>query len=392
MIPAPAPNRASTRVLMLIVLCAPAAIADNDAVKFAPLDNNQQVVDLRDLNGPLPLDNVSTKQILSQTEDWEHSTWKNPDWPGGGRDSIGFPCVVKNVHGPNPDGRYYLYYSHHDPRSGIGVAVADNVTGPFTKNVDVPGRSDNQVVPAFHAHSANPDDPDHTASPLVVWSKDEQLWFLYFHFFNHDHGATTNYQPTAMATTPDLASHRWTIWKNDGAESNPPYRHVLPTTTKPWANEASSYNTVHRLPDGRWLAFIRGTSNVGGEPTKLGFATSKEGRHFDYFNENPVIHQNDGGGGRTGVYRPAFIGYLGKNEAGGDHYLVAWQESNHFDSDTRLIFGTTTDFKTVTRDPRGHVNWKGSDGPISAWREGDRLYLFSGKFVHEMKLPVVAAK
>jgi len=35
------------------------------------------------------------------------------------------------------------------------------------------------------------------------------------------------------------------------------------------------------------------------------------------------------------------------------------------------------------------VKWEGTDGAISAWREGDRLYLFAGKFVHEVKLPVV---
>ena len=34
------------------------------------------------------------------------------------------------------------------------------------------------------------------------------------------------------------------------------------------------------------------------------------------------------------------------------------------------------------------MNWAGKDGPVSAWREGDRLYLFSGNVVHEMVLPV----
>ena len=127
------------------------------------LDNNSQVVDLSDLEGPLPLDVVSTTQILRQTEDWEHSTWENPDWPRGGPDSVGFPSVVKNDRGANVDGKYYLFYAHHDPRSGIGVAVADAVTGPYSKDVNVPGRSDNQVVPAFHASSAHPGDPDHTS-------------------------------------------------------------------------------------------------------------------------------------------------------------------------------------------------------------------------------------
>ena len=356
------------------------------------LDNNLQVVDLSDLAGPLPLDVVKTTEILRQSEDWEHSTWKNPDWPEGGRDTVGFPAVVRNDHGPNPDGRYYLFYAHHDPRSGIGVAVADAIIGPYSKQVKVPGRSDNQVVPAAHAASRHPDDPDHTSSPWVVWSETEQLWFMYFHYFNHARNIVPGYQLTAMATTSDLASHRWTIWKDASSGTTPPYRPVLPTTNDVWINEASSYNTVHRLPDGRWLAFLRGTSTVAGDPPKLGFASSEDGRNWDYFRENPIIHQNDGGGGRAGVYRPGFLGYLGKSDEGKDKYLVAWQESRHFDGDVRLIFGYTTDFKTVTRDARGHVKWGGSDGAISAWREDERLYLFSGKFVHEVRLPVPAAQ
>lgn len=351
------------------------------------LDNNHQVVDLTDLAGDLPLDVLSTNQVLRQTEDWEHGTWENPLWPAGAADTVGYPSVVKNIHGPKPDGKYYLFYAHHDPRSGIGVAVADSITGPYSKDANVPGRSDNQVVPSFHADSQNPGDPSHNSSPWVVWNERERLWFMYFHFLNHAHTATTDFQPTALATTPDLASHKWTIWTDEAARTIPKWVAVLPTTDTPWANQASSYNTVHRLPDGRWLAFVRGTSNDGTPPT-LGFATSEDGRRFKYFDENPIIHARDGGGGRKGVYRPGFIGYLGKNEAGRDKYLVAWQESHPFDGDARLIYGYTTDFKTVTRDPRGHVHWKGSDGGISAWREGDRLYLFGGKFLHEMRLPM----
>lgn len=50
---------------------------------------------------------------------------------------------------------------------------------------------------------------------------------------------------------------------------------------------------------GRWIQ----------DPCKLGFATSSNGRHWEYFPENPVIHQDDRGGSRQGVYRPHFIGY-----------------------------------------------------------------------------------
>ena len=37
--------------------------------------------------------------------------------------------MVKNNRGRNPDGKYYLFYAHHDPRSGIGVAVSEKRFG-----------------------------------------------------------------------------------------------------------------------------------------------------------------------------------------------------------------------------------------------------------------------
>ena len=57
--------------------------------KAAPpgmLDGNLQVVDLSDLIAPLPLSANSSTQILSQTQNWEHSTLGNPDWPAGGHE------------------------------------------------------------------------------------------------------------------------------------------------------------------------------------------------------------------------------------------------------------------------------------------------------------------
>ncbi len=358
-----------------------------DSASGPTIDNTTGLVDLSDLTGPMPLVVQKTTQVLRQTEDWEHSTWKNPNWPRGGGNTVGYPTVVRNIHGPRPDGKYYLFYAHHDPRSGIGVAVSSHLTGPYSKNVDVPGRKDNQVIPSFHANSTNPDDPSHNSSPWVVWNPTRKLWCLYFHFFNHAHTASTNFQPTALATCSDLASHRWTILPSTIDGLIPRWQPVLPTTKKPWANEASSYNTVHRLVDGRWLAFIRGTSSDG-RPTRLGFALSRNGVVFQHLPQNPILHFGDQGGGRKGVYRPAFLGYLGHDENGRHRYLVAWQESHPFDGDPRLIFGETTDFVSITRDPRGHAKWKGDDGAISAWREGDRLFLFSGKHLHQMKLPV----
>lgn len=118
---------------------------------------------------------------------------------------------------------------------------------------------------------------------------------------------------------------------------------------------------------------------------KLGFATSADGAHWDYFAENPVIHQHDGDGGGTGNYRPHFVGWLGSGE-----YLLCWSEYAR-GRGVKPIYGRTRDFKTVQRDPRGYANWPVSDGLVSAWREGNRLYLFAGHKLHVMLLPTDAA-
>ena len=356
------------------------------------LDNNLQVVDLSDLDGDLPLDVVSSTQILWQTQNWEHSSWGNDNWPAGGHESLGFPTVVKNTHGANPDNKYYLYYAHHDPMSGIGCAVASSIKGPYTKI----SPTDSQVltVPNYNPAGPNPGDPSHYSSPSVVWNADENLWFMYFHYFNHYHGAWEGspahpgygYQMTALATTPDLSSHNWTIWTDSawGAVSVWDIVPVHPTTAEAWSDSASSYNSVHRLPTGQWLAFLRGTNFATGKPT-VGFATSDDGRNWDYFPQNPVIAPGKSWTVDTSEYRPKFVGYLGEDGSGEDEYLVAWAEH----SAPHVIYSKTTDFKTFQRDPRGYANWGTNvDGIVNAIREGDRLYLFSGKYVHEMALSV----
>ena len=366
------------------------------------------IVDLSDLNGDLPLDVNTTTQVLWKTEDWENPRWQNPGWPNtNGGDTVGFPSIVKNDQGPNADGKYYLFYSHHDPMSGIGVAVADSITGPFIKN-NVPGRSDNLVVPSFQYDNANwsPDSPDHYSSPSVAWNEDHQQWHMYFHYFNHIRPDGPDFQLTALATASDLTSHNWTPQTRASSPTTPNLVPVLPTASYcsigcgSWNNEASSYNVVSRLPaplpgmaaDQTWLAFIRGTPTSTSLPA-LGFATSSDGINWNHFSENPVIHQPSVGPGgfgeRPGVYRPAFIGYLGPNASGVHEYLAVWAESHFFDGGVQYIYARTTDFKSFTRDPRGFANWPGEDGPVSVHREGNSLYLFSKKSLHTMQLSVV---
>ena len=161
---------------------------------------------------------------------------------------------------------------------------------------------------------------------------------MYFHYYNHywggaggeawsTHNPGFGHQMTGLATTPDLSSHNWTIW------TDPVWRQVsvwdivpvFPTTDAAWMESQSSYHGIQRLPDGQWLAFLRGTNDSTGRPT-VGFGTSNDGRHWDYFPENPVIAPGKSWTVDTNEYRPKFIGYLGENESGKNEYLVAWSE------------------------------------------------------------------
>jgi hypothetical protein len=388
--------------LLNFALAAVVGIFLSARIAEADLDSSLQVVDLRDLTGSLPLGVNSTTQILWQTQDWEHGSFGNPSWPAGGGDSVGYPSVVKNSHGLNPDGKYYLYYAHHDPLSGIGCAVADNIGGPYTKVAvghQVLGVwwTDSQVLvnPNYRPATLGGPHPDgvaHFSSPSVVWNEDEGLWFMYFHYFNHYWGGAGGdpwnlnnpgygHQMTALATSPSLSSHNWTIWTDPvwAGVSVWDIVPVLPTTDASWMESQSSYHAIQRLPDGTWLAFMRGTNNTTGLPT-VGFGTSSNGRTWSYFPENPVIASGKAWTVSTSEYRPKFIGYLG-----GGEYLAAWSEH----SNPNIIYGTTTDFKTFTRDARGYATWGvGDDGIVSVFRESDRLYLFSGKHLHVMNLTV----
>lgn len=362
------------------------------------LDNNLKCVDLSDLKGPLPLNVDSTNLILKQTEKWELSSYKKNKELEVRNDSLGYPTVVKNVHGKNPDNKYYLYYAHHDPMSGIGCAIAERITGPYEKLANLPesGRKNSMVltVPNYnHRRTPDPNDPSHYSSPCVIWNEDEQLWFMYFHYYNHYHKSWTSNprfpgkgrQLTGLATCQDLSSQNWTIWEDHrkGKVSVWDISPVFFTTDSEWMQSESSYHAIQRLPDGQWLSFMRGTPIRYPGPT-LGFAISNDGRIWKYFIENPVISQSKIWVKDSKEYRPAFIGYLGKNQLMKDEFLVVWSEH----SNPRIVYSKTTDFKSFERDARGYAYWPAWDGLVSPWREGNKLYLFSGKYVHVMILPL----
>ena len=379
------------RLWTLSLLCLPAGRAEAQKGR-RPLDNNLRCVDLSDLTKSLPLTIVSSKRILEANEAWEKSTWN----PGQNHSSLGYPSIVRNDHGSKADGKYYLYFAHHDPTSGIGCAVADRIGGPYTKIKALnPAREHSMVLVNPH-YPGRKGDPSHFSSPCVTWCEEEKLWFLYFHYYNHYHGAWKGdpsspgqgNQMTALAVSEDLAAHRWRIVRDEslGKVSVHNILPVLPTTKAPWMESESSYHAIQRLPSGQWLAFLRGTP-VEGLPT-LGFATSKNGRAWQWGKNNPILHPDDGGKGHRGIYRPGFVAYLGKLRSGKRKYLLVWTESPAAGDVPQPCYGYTTDFIKVVRDPRGHAKWPAGDGLISAWREGPRLYLFAGKDLHIMKLPV----
>ena len=385
--------RISRRLFLwaLLLLCLPAGRTEAQK-RRRPLDNNLRCVDLSDLKKALPLTVVSSKRILEANEAWEKSTWS----PGQNRSSLGYPSLVRNDHGRKADGKYYLYFAHHDPTSGIGCAVADRIGGPYTKIKALdPAREHSMVLVNPH-YPGKKGDPSHFSSPCVAWCEEEKLWFLYFHYYNHYHGAWKGdprspgqgNQMTALAVSEDLASHRWRIVRDEalGKVSVHDILPVLPTTKVPWMESESSYHAIQRLPGGQWLAFLRGTP-VKGLPT-LGFATSQNGREWRWGKNNPILHPDDGGKGYRGIYRPGFVAYLGKLRSGKRKYLLVWTESPAAGDVPQPRYGYTTDFIKVVRDPRGHAKWPAGDGLISAWREGARLYLFAGKELHVMKLPV----
>ena len=347
------------------------------------LDPNLKVADLTDLPGEFPRETAETIGLnLVKTEAWEQSLWRDGD-------PLRYPSVVKNVRGSHADQRYYLYYAHHDIPSGIGCAIAEQVTGPYRKLAQLdPERDDSQVLRAKPhglcldnreeikralqqtqtSHRAL-NDYNHLASPCVVWNPHAGLWHMYFHSYRYLWPTGGGHQQTYLATCRDLSTHQWEILKNpDGS-----WKIVLPVTDEKWMNSGSSYRNVCVLHDGRFLAFLSG---AGGEYNAgtwsqpyggLGFAVSLDGIHWVYLPENPIFAPRNTSNG--------MIGYLGNDE-----YLAVWSENG------KVTYGKTKDFKTIERDMGEPATWKGA--LICPWREGKQLFLFCHGCIHRMELPV----
>ena len=328
------------------------------------LRDNTGMLDLSDHACLPPLQLLWDREVLQNSEKWEQGIET-------GRAVVGYPSIVRNVHGTAPDGKYYLFYAIHDASSGIAVAISPAIDGKFRKLHELqPQRSDSRVLRA----PERPRGQSHFSSPVVLWNPREQRWFLYFHYYANEWDRGMGHQRTALAVSADLSSHSWTPWTDRQSRLIA----VLPTTRERWMNSQSTYHGIQRLPNSTWLAFLRGTGGQYGgaewvqDPSKLGFAISRDGRHWAELPGNPLIHQGDGRNGRKGVYRPQFLARLA------DRFLLAWTESNYYDGDSRLVMAITRDFQSLEPVTVELPELHPADGAISPWREGNTLYFFHG--------------
>lgn len=337
--------------------------------------NNRRCINFSDFQAGFSLDMLAGTQILWRTERWEDRAWD-----GKGPDTLGYPSVVRNIYGDGADYKYYLYYSHHGPSAGIGCAVSDCIEGPYRKLAEIDStRLDSQVLRCGGKYG----DAAHFSSPCVVWNEDVKAWYMYFHFLKNEWKEGKGHQKTALASCSNLRENSWKPFTDDSGN----LKVVLPTTSERWMNSQSSYHAIQRLHNGLWSAFLRGT---GGsffddrwvqDPCKLGFAFSKNAESWEYATTNPVIYQGDGRGGKSGVYRPKFVAYLG-----GVKYLVCWQESDSYDVNPVIVCGRTSDFKAFEKIRDGYSQLPVGDGMMCLWRIGTKLFVFSGRYVYVMRI------
>ena len=280
--------------------------------------SNQRMVELP--NNSTNWELIEKTTILERTELWEFPSGLAKD---STNDSLGYPTVVKNIYGNSANNKYYLFYAHHDPTSGIGCAIADTIEGPYYKIAQKNKKlKDSRVL-------ISPDVPrgtGHYSSPCVLWDAARERWLMYFHYHENEFARGRGHQKTGMAYTYNLTANSWTIIK----KKNGLPKDVLPTTQARWMNSQSSYHSIHKLTTGWFVAFLRGT---GGEidsigqweqdTTKLGFAISKNGEDWIYSPSNPIIVQTEKT--KNGVFRPHFI-FQKKDE-----HTLLWSEAMNYD-------------------------------------------------------------
>tara|TARA_B100000242_G_scaffold86247_1_gene57637 strand:+ start:2825 stop:3928 length:1104 start_codon:yes stop_codon:yes gene_type:complete len=310
---------------------------------------NQGIADLRGIDiSSLKL--ISKERVLFKTEDWENVS-NSADLPG-------YPSLVHNIYGKDPDNRYYLFYAVHEPPSGIGLAIADNLKGSFLKLSQFRhGPRDSRVLKA----PSRPRGTSHFSSPVVLWNPHEKLWFMYFHFYNNETEQGFGHQKTALAYTESLTHGEWKIYTDDKQ------KYITPMPVKDeWMNSQSSYHAVSRLEDQKWIALLRGT-NLENINTALGFAASNDGIKWAIMPPTPFLKKQI----KKAVSKPVAIAL------DDDGVKIIWSIYDKQEWTTKAYISPIEGFSEKNSEiflPE----WVPSDGASSIWREGSQLIIFSG--------------
>jgi hypothetical protein len=165
----------------------------------------------------------------------------------------------------------------------------------------------------------------------------------------------------------------------------------MPVTQERWANIANTYNDVCKLPNGLFFAAMGGTGGViaadhtitSTDPVTIGSALSVDGRQWVYNINNPILGSGDGTPGAEQTHRAQFTGYCGNGT-----YLIGWTSADNDPALNQPRVGYTTDFQAITDKhcplTSGSVFIDGT--PVTAWREGDKLYLIGGRHIYEFQI------
>ncbi len=306
---------------------------------------------------------IKKEKILTITESWENGV-KN-------RKSIGYPSVVQNTKGENTDNLYYLYYSIHDPYSGIACAKSNYLDHDFIKikHNDL-NRADSQVLRA----PEYPKKTSHFASPQVIWNPDKKHWHMYFHFYSNEWNERGGHQHTGMAYSKDLGSGVW----RPLTDSSDSLISVIPITSKKWMNSQSSYHSIRRLSNGYWVAFMRGTggnydkkNNWIQNKTKVGLAVSRDGVRWAQIDHNPLF--------ASPTSEINFSPLLIEANSNGEIRLF-WSEIRKSNNTITIYYSTTDDFINFSSKTRVFENLSFGDGPISVYKKNKLIYIFTGAY------------
>lgn len=335
--------------------------------------NNVHLLDIH-TNGDTTLLHTpeNTLVMLENTEAWEQGI--------NGDSKVGYPSLVQNVYGAGADGKFYLYYAIHDPNGGIAVAVGDNADGPFEKLAITDNRKPNSLVlPA----PKTPLGLSHYSSPVVIWNKDEHLWFMYFHYYKNEWNSGAGHQKTALATSKNLAANKWTTWKDRSGQ----ILSVLPVTKERWMNSQSSYHAILRLPSGLWVALLRGTGGFyenfspkiwRQDSPKIGLAFSLDGRRWAQSANNPI----DLKGNQSDEIRPLFLGYVKPGE-----YMIAYSILREGEQKPTVEYRVIELATGLASNEVSYGNWEPFDGAASVWRTDSSVHIFSGPVKYTFPLP-----